>query len=126
MFAIAHLYFDVISNNDWSTLPIARTYSGSQMQVNVERCFAAPFQSATFFTVHTSSMLSCSNRRELQMAIKPIRETPQTQWKHVGDLSTTRMMMLRAIANRLNIASPLVLSLPAAVLARRGRTQQTQ
>ena len=71
-------------------------------------------------------MLSCSDRGELQMAIKPICETPQTQWKHVGDLSTGRMMMLRAIANRLNIASPLLLSLPAAVLARRGRTQQTQ
>lgn len=126
MFATAHLYCDVMSNNDWSTSPIARTDSGSQLQVNVERCFAASFQSTTFFTVHTSSMLSCSNRRELQMAIKPICETPQTQWKHVGDLSTTRMMMLRAIANRLNIARPLVLSLPAAVLARRGRTQQTQ
>ena len=101
-----------------------RLGSGAAVGAQRRNYFGTYFQQSILFLLQTSSMFSCSNRNELQMALKSVCETPQTQWKHVGKLSTTRLVMRRAIVKRPNMAKPPILSLLAAVLVYQGWEHQ--
>ena len=97
-----------------------RLGNGAAARAQRRNYFGTYFQESVLFLLQTSSMFSCSNRNELQMALKSVCETPQTQWKHVGKLSTTRMVMRQAIVNRATMTKPQISSLSAAVHARQG------